>query len=229
MKKVYMFAVFMAVIAGISVYLFASSVDQKAQAGSSDKKNVVVATVEIPANSVILADMVQVAALQSDAVSPYALSDISQAVGSITKNSLLPGEQILSPRLVAKGSKDGSLSFELEEGQRAVSIGVDDISGVSGYIEKGDYVDVIATVIAKNEAGENKAVSTSLVENLLVLEVGAKPTASDTAAVKYTTITVSATTEEALKINYAATNGKLRLLLRPILDDKTVYPEDYSS
>ena len=229
MKKVYMFSAFMAIIVGISVYLFASSVQQNAQADTANRKTVVVAAVEIPANTVILEDMVQLSTLQSDAVSPYSASDLSQVVGSITQNSLFPGEQILSPRLVAKGSKDGSLSFDLEEGQRAVSIGVDEISGVSGYIEKGDYVDVIATVITKNEAGESKTVSTSLVENLLVLEAGVKPTAADTSVKNYTTITLSATTEEALKINYAATNGKLRLLLRPVLDDKTVYPADYSS
>lgn len=229
MKKVYMFSAFMAIIVGISVYLFASSIEQNARTESDKIKNVVVASVEIPANTVILEDMVQLTTLQSDAASPYSLSDISRVIGSITKNSLLPGEQILSPRLVAKGSKEGSLSFELEEGQRAVSIGVDEVSGVSGYIEKGDYVDVVATVIKKNEAGESKTVSTALVENLLVLEVGTKPLSTDTTEKNYTTITLSATTEEALKINYAATNGKLRILLRPILDEKTVYPKDYSS
>ena len=119
----------------------------------------------------------------------------------------------------------GPFSLALEDGKRAISVGVDDISGVSGYIVKGDYVDVIATVIP---AEGNTPVSTSLVENVLVLQVGTKQGATDSEG-SYATVTLSVTPQEALKINYAASNGKLRLVLRPILDNKIVNPGDYSS
>lgn len=215
----------MAVIVGIAVYFFASSIEQKAQLQAVAKGQVVVAVMEIPANTLITQDMVTLATLPSEGINSYAATSLSQVIGTINKYPLLPNQQVLSPQLVEKGKESGTLSLALEEGKRAISVGVDDISGVSGYIAKGDYVDVIATVIP---AEGNNPISTSLVENVLVLEVGTKMAKSDSAA-SYTTVTLSVTPAEALKINYAATNGKLRLVLRPILDDRIVNPGDYSS
>lgn len=216
----------MAIIAGVAVYVFASDMQADAQSSSTVTTKVVVATKEIPANTEIMADMVELTSIPSDAVNPYALTDINQVVGKITKSTIFYDEQLLSPRLVEKGAENGALSYTLEEGQRAISVQVDDVSGVAGFIEKGDYVDVIATVLKYDETGLGTSVSTCLVENLLVLEVGAK--LSDETQ-SYTTVTLSATTEEALKINYATSNGKLRLVLRPVLDNKVLAPDDYAS
>lgn len=218
----------MAIVAGIAVYMFASDVMAGSQTGSADTGLIVVAVREIPANTEIAADMVELKAVQSDAINPYALTAISQAVGKITRYPIFFDEQVLPQRLVEKGAQNGALSYTLADGQRAIAIQVDDVSGVAGYIEKGDYVDVIATVLKKDGTGIGTSVSTCLVENLLVLEAGAKQLA-DEETQSYTTVTLSATTEEAVKINYATSNGKLRLVLRPVLDNKVVAPDDYSS
>ncbi|MHB1315739.1 MAG: Flp pilus assembly protein CpaB [Christensenellales bacterium] len=229
MKKVYLLSIFMAIVVGIAVYFFASSMQKNNQSPAVSMSKVVVAVTEVPANTLILEDMVALVTLPSEGVNPYAATNLAQVVGTITQYPLLPNEQVLSPRLVEKGVDSGTLSLALAEGQRAVSVGVDEVSGVSGYITKGDYVDVIATLLTKDTAGNSVTISVSLVENLLVLEAGSKKTEENTEATGYTTITLSATPEEVLKINYAATNGKLRLVLRPILDNKIVNPEDYHS
>ena len=225
MKKIYLLSILMAVVVGIAVYLFASSVQQNAQTQAIAKGQVVVAISEIPANTQITADMVKLVSLPSEGVNKYAATNLNQVIGTITKYPLLPGEQVLSPQLVEKGKESGTLSLALEDGKRAISIGVDDVSGVSGYITKGDYVDIIAITIP---AGSNSPVSSVLVENVLVLQVGTKQSSNSTAG-SYSTVTLSATPEEVLKINYASSNGKLRLVLRPVLDNIIVNPQQYPS
>lgn len=224
MKKVYLISAILALIVGISVYFFANSLQQKAQAPAAlPMRSVVAAAVDIPANTQITEDMVLMQSVPAESAHAYSVSDLSQVVGMITKGELVAGEQVLSLRIVQKGQDEGSLSNRLEDGKRAVSVGVDDVSGVSGHIKKGDYVDLVVTLVDST----GKATSTALVENLLVLETGVKQSSSNTEQSGYSAVTLSATPEDAVKINYAATNGNIRLLLRPVLDNKIEKPADY--
>ena len=227
MKKVYILAAFMALVVGAAVYLFASSLQQEAQAGDYSKGRAVVAVKEIPANTQITGDMVKLAQLPDDGINAVAATDLSQVVGSITRYPLLPGEQVLLPRLAEKGNENGALSYALEEGYRAISVAVDDVTGVSGYINRGDRVDVVATVVSYAATGKNQPASTMIAQNLLVLQTGTKDKKATDTAQGYATVTLSATPQDALKINYAATNGKLGLVLRPVLDNKKVTLKNY--
>lgn len=227
MKKVYAIAIIMAITAGISVYMFASSIkNEESQIQAVENGNVVVAAVDIPANTYITQEMVMICQLPVEAIHPLAETSIENAIGTISKYPISYYEQVIITKLSEKGSAD-KISYVLETGQRAVSIGVDEVSGISGYIMPGDYVDVIATIMLEGEEGQqSKPASILLVENLLVLETGIKETgAADAVSANYETVTLSATPEELLKLNYASTNGALRLVLRPVLDNvKTNLP-----
>ena len=228
MKKVYILAAIMAVVVGIAVYLFASSLEHEARAGADEKGQAVVAVKKIPANTQIAGDMVKTVQLPAGSINAVAAAELSQVVGKIARYPLLPGEQILLPRLAEKGNEGGALSYALEEGYRAISVAVNDVTGVSGYINRGDRVDVVATLVAYDATKKNQPVSTLIAQNLLVLETGTKwkkPT--DSASDGYATVTLAATPQEALKINYAATNGKLGLVLRPVLDNEKVTTKNY--
>jgi len=217
----------MALVVGIAVYLFASSIQQDTQAGAYEKGRVVVAAKEIPANTQITEDMVKLSQLPDDGINAVAATDLSQVVGKISRYALLPGEQVLLPRLAEKGNEDGALSYALEDGYRAISVAVDDVTGVSGYINRGDRVDVVATVILYSGSTKNQPASTMIAQNLLVLQTGTKVTKATESSEGYTSVTLAAKPQDALKINYAATNGKLALVLRPVLDDNKVSTKNY--
>jgi pilus assembly protein CpaB len=220
LKKVYILAILMAIIAAISVYYFATSLQQKTQVQDVETGYAVVVLTDIPQNTMITEEMVIVKEFSLDAVHPMAITSAEEVVGMIARYPLLVGEQILLSKIGEKGSEAEKLSYTLEPGQRAISIAVDEVAGIAGYISSGDYVDVVATIIIKGELGEpSKPVSTLFVENLLVLETGMKQTgAADDISAVYESVTVSATPKQILKINYASTNGTLRLALRPVLD-----------
>lgn len=230
MKKVYLLSIFMALTVGIAVYLFAASLQQKADSQAVDSGYVVVAAVEIPASTLITSDMVALVEMPRQSINPLAATSLSAVVGLINKYPLSPQEQILTPKLNKKGqSNTGQLSYVLNEGQRAISVGVDSVAGVSGYIAVGDYVDIVSTIILpQNGSTPSSATSMLLVENLLVLQTGMKQLSStDSTVATYTTVTLSATPEQILKINYAATNGTLRFILRPVLDHTIVNPPTF--
>lgn len=229
MKKVYLISVIMALVVGIAVYAFATSLEQKAKPVNIETQSIVVAAANIPANTLVTEGMVTMKSLPVQAVHPNTVTDLSKALGQITKYPLVAGEQVLLSRLGEQGEGAETLSFKLEEGYRALTVAVDEVTGVAGYIESGDYVDLIATLIyPKNEGEVSYAVSTMLAENILVLKTGIKTMSStDSSGALYTSVTLSVTPEDALKINYAASNGRLRLVLRPVLDETIVQPEDF--
>lgn len=228
MKKVYIISIFMALVVGIAVYSFADSLQKQAQAQAIPMGQVVTAVTEIQANTLITEDMLALLTLPSQSISAGAVTDIRQVVGTIAKYPIFAGEQVFYAGLSGKGAEEETLSYVLEAGQRAISIGVDEISGVSGYIKSGDRVDIIATMLEYDESGTSHTVSTSLVENLLVLEIGTRVQTDEAEKLNYRTVTLSATPEQVIKINYAVSNGRLMLVLRPILDNEIVNPSDFS-
>jgi pilus assembly protein CpaB len=228
MKKVYVIAVILAVLAGFSVYLFASRLQANSEPVMVPTASAVVAVVDIPAETLITADMVVLKDMPEDTVHADAAVKLENVVGSIAVEPIVSGEQVLTARLGIQGEGAKSLSYELEKGYRAISVAVDEVTGVSGFIEAGDRVDVVASIIYPKPEGEpSYAISTMLVENVLVVKTGlATVDETDTGAI-YQTVTLSVIPDDALKINYAASSGELRLILRPVLDNKLVKPKDF--
>jgi pilus assembly protein CpaB len=228
MKKVFVIAALLAVLAGFAVYLFASSLKASSEPVAIPTESVVVAVADIPAETLITADMVVLKEMPEESIHADAAILLENVVGSIAVEPIVAGEQVLTARLGIQGEGADSLSYQLEKGYRALSVAVNEVTGVSGFIEEGDHVDVLATVVYPTPEGETDyAISTMLVENVLVLKTGlATVDETETGAI-YQTVTLSVIPDDALKINYAASNGAIRLILRPVLDDKLVKPKDF--
>ncbi len=226
MKKIYLLSFLMALVVGVSVYFFADNLKKTAlQQTVVNKGNVVIATVYIPVNTQITADMVALVDLPVEAINPLTINKLDLVVGAITQFPIEAREQIFSTRVKKKGeAAEGRMSYILEKGYRAITISVDEVNGVAGQITKGDYVDLVVQYL-NPEIDQLHEVSFMILENIQVLETGKKQVVSATetapAATEYATVTLSATPEQVLKINYAAKFG-IRLVLRSVLDDQVV-------
>lgn len=75
---------------------------------------------------------------------PLAPANMSQATGSVVRDSILAGEPIVEAKIVKAGDS-GYLSVTLHPGMRAVAIPINATTGVGGFILPGDRVDVIMT------------------------------------------------------------------------------------
>jgi len=111
--------------------------------------------------------------------------------------------------------KDGraALSNKLSKGMRAVTIPVDDVSGVAGFITPGDRVDIVLI-----RSGETMSADVIL-QNVKVVTVDQGADEASTGAKIANAVTVEVSSENARKLALAKATGKLSLTLRAAGDD----------
>lgn len=133
----------------------------------------------------------------------------------VALNAIERSEMVLKSKITAPGQR-ASLSVLLEEGQRAVTVRVDDVRGVAGFILPGDRVDVVL-LRAENQQGETENSADVLLENVKVLAIDQlvnerqdQPAVATIAKA----VTLQVAPEQAQKLLLAGNVGKLSLILR---------------
>ncbi len=122
---------------------------------------------------------------------------------------------------LAPSGVGAGLSAVIPEGYRAMTVKVDDVVGVSGFIMPGSFVDVVAIITPLSQAGAaNGPISKIVLQNIKVLASGAKIDSPENqrqpSEVK--AVTLQVTPEQAEKLVLAANEGKLQLVMRNYTD-----------
>lgn len=219
MKKVYLFAALAAIIAGLATYLFTSSLVKNTKIENVPMSDVVVATVDIRENETITKDMVTIKKITSDSIAPDAANTLNDVIGKMNKYPVKAGEQIMKDKIYTIGEeqKNSALSYQLKEGEYAYSLAIDNIQGVSGFISKGDYVDVVLTTTDKD-----KNVSTDIImRNIRVIKLSnyASNYAADTqgvAIMSYAEVVLSLNEDQVILLTNAQKAGSIKLILKSI-------------
>ncbi|NLG52719.1 MAG: Flp pilus assembly protein CpaB [Clostridiales bacterium] len=222
MKKLIVIALIVSIISGFAVFKFATNLKKDYTVKT---KPVVVAVGSIPKNSQIKPEMLTIRELPVESVHKLSLVSADEAVGRIATEKIEAGEQVLKSRLSdsEKAAAGNELSLSVKPDYRALTIKTDEISGIGGYIRQGDRVDIVAIMV--NEKLESKPLHSVMVaENVEVLKVGGKSTGDSGT---YTSVTVLAHANDILKLNYALSEGKYRLVLRSVIDEKKISPSPY--
>ncbi len=160
------------VLAGVGVFLVFQYIKTKeTELGlSAELVPVLVASADLPAYTKLDRTMIRFIKVPKKFVQPSSLNDPDQIDKRVTLIPLLKGEQILATMLSDKVQSAG-LALKIRKGFRAVSVGVDAISGVSGLLRPGDKVDVLGSFdITKNSQLEKRTFT--LLQNISVLAVG---------------------------------------------------------
>jgi pilus assembly protein CpaB len=125
-------------------------------------------------------------------------------------------EPILAAKLASKEAGAG-LPPVIPEGMRAVSVRVNEVIGVAGYVLPGTRVDVLATANPTNERADT---TTKLIlANVQVLTAGTRIEDQDKGKpMQVTVVTLLVTPEQAEHLALASTEGKIQLALRNPLD-----------
>jgi pilus assembly protein CpaB len=123
-------------------------------------------------------------------------------------------ELLLETKLAPLDGKTGGVTAITDPNKRAMSVKVDDVIGVAGFIKPGDRVDVMVTM--ELAGGPEKAMSKMILENLKVLAAGTQMErkGKDEEPKPVQVITVEVDVDEAEKLALASTQGRLRLALR---------------
>jgi len=140
-------------------------------------------------------------------------------VGRVAVQNIMAREPLTETRLAPEGSAAG-LSAVIPEGYRAMTVKVDDVVGISGFIQPGTLVDVVVVINPEENTADRGPVSKIVLQNIKVLANGQnidKPK-DDREANSVKAVTLQVTPEQAEKLALAATEGKLQLVMRNSID-----------
>lgn len=205
-------AIVLAVGAGWLTLNYLSSLQRQTNANSAPR-DVIVAAQDIPARVTITPQMLAHVQRPSSAVDPNTLMDPRQAVGALTLITIPAGSSLTSAMIGHPA--DVGLPVRLKSGMRAVSVQIDKVKGVSGLIEPGDYVDVIAD---PPKSGAQPPPASAILRGVRVLAIGdslenssATPSPQEANS---STVTLEVTPKQADLLVMADNNTTLRLALR---------------
>jgi pilus assembly protein CpaB len=208
-------ALLFGLLAAISVTRYLSS----AQAYTKNLNRVAVAKVSIPLGTKIIAEQLMVVQFPPESTPDGAFDSVEKLAGRVAVMNIAPREPVTEARLAPVGTA-GGLSAVIPEGYRAMTVKVDDVVGISGFIMPGTLVDVVVVIDPAEKAGMQDPISKIVLQNIKVLANGQnidKP-ADQREASSVKAVTLLVTPEQAEKLALASSEGKLQLVMRNSID-----------
>ncbi len=233
-KQAFGLAGIIAVGVAVLVYYLLSSSAKTEQLEKPQVVGVVMAATNIPAYTNITSGMIEIKSVAVSAAPSNALTSVDQAVGQLTQYAIPKGQLLVRNDVVTADATQG-LTFVIPKGRRAVTVALDPISGVGGFVYPGDHVDILATFEREDMSSTRLILQNT--EVLAMNEQTIRPKAaqngdSDSGTsvakeapavelVKSTTLAV--TPEEAQRLILAAHEGAIHMILRSREDINGVY------
>lgn len=220
----------LALVVALVSYAYLSSGDTTAATtpvvAEVERASIVIATRDIATRDLVGELQLELRSLPIEAIHPFALSSLDEAIGLFATTDIVAGQQLLSSHVTADDT-GGSLARLVPIGQRAYAIPISDAIAAGGLIVPGDRIDVLAlfkntessalnTVSIVAEDLEVIAVSSLLLGTAVAEEeAGASsPTSSGSPTQIRTTVTVAVPLLQAQRLALAEEFGVLRLILR---------------
>lgn len=218
------------ILAIITTYLGYSYLKKIEDASVNKPKyiKIIVADRDIPARTKIEASMIKEIEVNETSYLLNSLQKKDEILGMFTKEKILKGESIPKERLMDENAED--LSLRIPEGKRAISVSINEMSGVGDLIKPGDYVDVYVTVdehIVDRKTAKTiyPQITKLLLQDIQVLAVSKEMERVDEQRIDIPVayaVTLAVNSYQGEKLVHGEDFGRLKLALRP-LTDKNIY------
>ena len=207
---------------------------------------IVTAKTSIPERTLIKEEMLSLMTMPSNKVPNGALMSTADLVGRPTRVAIAPGEVITVQKVFAS-VLDMGLSGRIPPECRAITVGISDVTGVAGFAQPGDYVDVM---LVSSQVENNKVVSEMILQNVLLLAINKQVENTNAVPVQNNSkdkgknqnaviqpkvtgnpamATMALVPEDALKLAAKAQLGQIYLVLRPYRPSNGVSDDTYYS
>ena len=210
--------VFALACGGLSAHLARQYLQAQLSATPASERataKVAVAARDLPSGSVLRAADVKVIDWPAEMRPPGYVEGGAALVGRELVFPLKANEPILDSKL--SGSAVGGLSAVIPRGMRAVSVKVDEVIAVGGFVVPGTRVDVLVTMPAQGDRPSNTRI---VLENIKVIAAGQTYESSEQAKPQETSvITLLVTPSQAEVLTLSSTEGQVQLALRNASDD----------
>ncbi len=181
------------------------------------EKPVVVAVGVLPLGSVVRPESVRIGRLPEKLFPQGGFSRVEDVVDRPVVSPIQPNEPVIEARLGVRGS-GGGVAPLIPTGLRAVSVRVNDVVGVAGFVLPGMRVDVLVT---GHPPGYDDTVTTTVLKNISVLSAGTIiQVDAKSQSISAPVVTLLVTPEQAETLTLANTEGKIQLVLRNSADQE---------
>lgn len=208
------------ILAGYLALLYVSEEPAPLKAEEPKGAQVVVAGRDLPSGTILTREDLEIVEWPSGNIPEGFVSQTSDIVGRGVIAAVRRNEPLLETKLASKEA-GGGLPITIPAGSRAISVEVDEVIGVAGFVLPGTRVDVLATVMP----GTNRSETTTriILQNVQVLTAD-QSYQTDPAGdpVLVTVVTLLVRPDEAEALTLASTEGKIQLALRNTLDVDSV-------
>jgi len=208
-------AVVFGLVAAFSVSRYLSGT----QAYAKNLNSVVVAKVDIQPGEKIIAEQLQSVQFPTGATPDGTFQSADKLIGRVAVVQIAAREPVTDYKLAPEGSA-GGLSAVIPEGYRAMTVKVDDVVGISGFVMPGALVDVVVVINPVENNGQQNPISKIVLQNIKVLANGQnidRPK-NDREAESVKAVTLQVLPEQAEKLALASSEGKLQLVMRNSVD-----------
>ena len=203
-----------AVVAGlVATFGIHRYVSIKTRVVEAPTRQVFIATADISPGTALSGQVVKPVTWPQAVIPPNCASSMRELDNRVVKVPIPQGNPVLFSMLAPVGTAAG-LSGILADGKRALTVKVDEVAGVAGFIHPGDRVDVLMDMAMQ---GENKSehFSKTILHDISILTTGQTwEQKGDNKPVVVNTVTLELTPEQAEVLNLASNQGKIRLALR---------------
>ncbi|TKB49968.1 Flp pilus assembly protein CpaB [Ferrimonas sediminicola] len=219
-----LFFVLLSLLFGVGAVLLAQSWLKQRQPAEGNPSQALVVTmaVNVPAGTVLEARHLSVQPLPKELIPDKAITETEKVVDRVAKFPMLRGDILHPDKLALKG--EGSvLASLIEPNKRAVTIRVNDVVGVAGFLLPGNRVDVLVTYRVGNQrSASSEAITEVVLNNLKVLAVDQKVDQQTNQPLVVRAVTLEVSLEEAEVLMSARSLGNIQLALRNPTDDSQV-------
>jgi pilus assembly protein CpaB len=208
------------VIGFLASFLVYRIVSQAAHARSDQSEQLVVAAADLGLADTVTSQHIKLVNWPTASVPPGALRTAAEAEGRVVRSSIVAGEPLiegkLAPQLAGRG---GIMPMLIPEGQRGVTIRVDDAMRESGFVLPNSRVDVLVSMA---KGGSSEKIAKVILQDVAVLASGQTVEMKDNKPVTNTTVTLALTPQQVERLAVAQSEGRLMLAQRNLRDTQFV-------
>lgn len=206
-------------LAGYVALVYVSEGPAPLEAATSSR-TALVANRDLPAGAIIRREDVKSVSWPGSAVPQGIATQAGDVVGRGLITEVRENEPLLEWKLAHRDG-GGGLPITIPEGMRAVSVRVDEVVGVAGFVLPGTRVDVLATVVPGNDRAQTT--TRIILQNVRALAADQQHQQDIDGEPRYVTVvTLLLAPEQAEVLTLAATEGRIQLALRNTLDSREV-------
>jgi len=216
MNKKTVISVAISIMFGIGAILIAQSwLDTNKPAAPENQVYIAFSTMPIPIGAVIEAKHITLKVLPESMSPENTVSNPDEIYGMIAKDTIYTDDIIRLERLLVKG-EGSTLASLISENMRAVSIRVDDVVGVAGFLLPGNRVDILNTVSSSGGSTNTEVI----LHNIKILAIDQRAAIDENKPQLVRAITVEVNLEQAETLMTARNKGRLQLALRNPTDSQ---------